>query len=157
MWPFLCLYVGSHPHGCVSWNISEIFLQAKIFSHTLTGVWVEIGRLFDIPSASAVTPSRVCELKFGQGVNMPQTYSVTPSRVCELKFVLGMIVGFIIGHTLTGVWVEIYNLLRGRPPPTCHTLTGVWVEIFLLFLWYLLEIVTPSRVCELKYRPKRRR
>ena len=32
-----------------------------------------------------------------------------------------------------------------------HTLTGVWVEITMKFTYTTFPIVTPSRVCELKY------
>ena len=79
-------------------------------------------------------------------------------------------------HTLTGVWVEI--LLLQMTISSCrHTLTGVWVEIcrqlpytrtFHLShphgcvswncnvrLFNTFGVVTPSRVCELKY-PRRK-
>ena len=53
----------SHPHGCVSWN-----------------ALVCVGQLL-----CAVTPSRVCELKwYCHRIYKPCL--VTPSRVCELKF-----------------------------------------------------------------------
>ena len=45
------------------------------------------------------------ELKFEPGADVP----VTPSRVCELKYE-HLIATCLLesGHTLTGVWVEIY-------------------------------------------------
>ena len=79
-------------------------------------------------SLLSVTPSRVCELKYFYSFPF-LAYKVTPSRVCELKcgmFGRGM---FGMGHTLTGVWVEISSG------------SGYW---------FTISIVTPSRVCELK-------
>ena len=80
---------------------------------------------------------------------------------------------YSLGHTLTGVWVEIYDVKYRNQNRYRHTLTGVWVEIVLIS-WYLACLeshphgcvswnvydmtfeddleVTPSRVCELKYR-----
>ena len=76
--------------------------------------------------------------------------TVTPSRVCELKFKLNKHDFVLWCHTLTGVWVEIYQSVPGScgllsHPHGCvswnwgadfalssapgHTLTGVWVEI----------------------------
>ena len=77
------------------------------YSHTLTGVWVEI--VTRLSSAlqpvshphgcvswniaayidklfNGVTPSRVCELKFSNPHTLDAEICVTPSRVCELKF-----------------------------------------------------------------------
>ncbi len=53
-------------------------------------------------------------------------------------------------HTLTGVWVEILFLINNNCNLAGHTLTGVWVEIWFQFLYLLICNVTPSRVCELK-------
>ena len=78
-----------------------------------------------------------------------------------------------LSHTLTGVWVEIYINRTSIFNVKSHTLTGVWVEIrpscwvcfwiaashphgcvswnaLCLFVVYTY-VVTPSRVCELKY------
>ena len=119
----------SHPHGCVSWNILMSFLIA-----------------FQI----AVTPSRVCELK---------------SEVPDINW-------FTLRHTLTGVWVEIMVWNAELPILLSHTLTGVWVEMVIMPLLAVRSsshphgcvswnepamlhkeaiLVTPSRVCELKY------
>ena len=53
----------SHPHGCVSWNLSRV----------------------NRPSDIIVTPSRVCELKYWVWYQSQYYEHVTPSRVCELK------------------------------------------------------------------------
>ena len=120
--PFL-----SHPHGCVSWNMSEIKSVQVQLSHTLTGVWVEMKRLILWKMRKKVTPSRVCELKYQ-----------TLLRICDS-----------LGHTLTGVWVEIaqftfvntgvsshpHGCVSWNPPVLDESSRGN---------------VTPSRVCELK-------
>ena len=119
-----------------------------------------------------VTPSRVCELKFydidtGDTINV-----VTPSRVCELKSEVPDINWFTLRHTLTGVWVEIMVWNAELPILLSHTLTGVWVEMVIMPLLAVRSsshphgcvswnepamlhkeaiLVTPSRVCELKY------
>ena len=58
---------------------------------------------------------------------------VTPSRVCELKSQKSNTNVAQLGHTLTGVWVEIRQKLKGLTRSVSHTLTGVWVEIWCLF------------------------
>ena len=185
--------LGSHPHGCVSWNPFPWLLPPKHY----------------------VTPSRVCELKSSSESICTCLMYVTPSRVCELKSLVSSLGGdtashphgcvcwnlslffsFIkcISHTLTGVWVEInciviiglclmshphgcvsWNLLiritvnwvKSSHPHGCvswnpgniitvrklvgHTLTGVWVEMTLSERFGKLGLVTPSRVCELKF------
>ena len=99
---------GSHPHGCVSWNIKE---------NNLTVLTV------------AVTPSRVCELK-SEWENTARSISqVTPSRVCELKLEINKSIKSPLSHTLTGVWVEIRTGTQIQGYKRSHTLTGVWVEI----------------------------
>ena len=122
------MFIWSHPHGCVSWNlfISKEYLRyfvtpsrvcelkfpigfviVLVMCHTLTGVWVEIQ--FSMP----LTPRHL----------------VTPSRVCELKLIF----------------------IAYRFAQCCHTLTGVWVEInWMHGIWPSFN-VTPSRVCELKF------
>ena len=44
----------------------------------------------------------------------------------------------------------IYNFLNVKK--ICHTLTGVWVEIISTNISCSITTVTPSRVCELKYK-----
>ena len=56
-----------------------------------------------------------------------------------------------MGHTLTGVWVEILRMDKKKIPDIGHTLTGVWVEILAGFASSSSSSVTPSRVCELKF------
>ena len=99
----------SHPHGCVSWNLISYGIY-KFFSGSHPHGCV-----------SWNSPIRKRE----------RLKKVTPSRVCELKYYPDADGNINVSHTLTGVWVEIHNLLRGRPPPTSGG-------------------VTPSRVCELK-------
>ena len=142
--------VQSHPHGCVSWNRLLLPYPAEKFSHTLTGVWVDIFRAASSrASASSVTPSRVCELKF-ELVDSGTVLCVTPSRVCELKSRGVRVSVIVMRHTLTGVWVEITRAMttirwRGSHPHGCVS-------------WNNNpcadddeEMVTPSRVCELKF------
>ena len=118
----------SHPHGCVSWNVNTVRNKKQEYrSHPHGCVSWNATAELHVPKKH-VTPSRVCELKFGciyciiyllkshpHGcvswncmMNLHQNRkSVTPSRVCELKFT---------------VWSKC-----GNSPQ-----------------------VTPSRVCELK-------
>ena len=120
---------GSHPHGCVSWNIKE---------NNLTVLTV------------AVTPSRVCELK-SEWENTARSISqVTPSRVCELKLEINKSIKSPLSHTLTGVWVEIsYSNNRCfrwnvTPSRVCELKFGLGRR------YKDINGVTPSRVCELK-------
>ena len=143
-------------------------------------------------TASSVTPSRVCELKYDYD-NKRTRQHVTPSRVCELKWKSSDKQNSAGScHTLTGVWVEIwlrllYNLFIKSHPHGCVS----WNISDLIFTvnfgshphgcvswniksasavknakvshphgcvsWnyavcraYLNNVVTPSRVCELK-------
>ena len=102
MWVEICLWLCHllfllpHPHGCVSWNTD--FINVRIDYRA--------------------TPSRVCELKFGNVRSLDSAES----------------------HTLTGVWVEIFLINFRFLYWQCHTLTGVWVEMTvksfnILFLW----------------------
>ena len=121
----------SHPHGCVSWNVSirwkstskrvtpsrvcELKCRRRLMSwkprsHTLTGVWVEICGIYP------------CKSVYGRHTLTGVWVEIYSNVICSL---MGL------GHTLTGVWVEIWYL--------CikfwlwrHTLTGVWVEIYYL-------------------------
>ena len=101
----------------------------KYISHTLTGVWVEIVLNFIIsPFSSSHTLT-------GVWVEMGTT-ALTWTRQ---------------SHTLTGVWVEIVFATVGVDFGGRHTLTGVWVEIFFRWTNIFCRLVTPSRVCELKW------
>ena len=141
----------SHPHGCVSWNFF-ISRQPKFrFSHTLTGVWVEM-TIFTVTGLQNIRHTLT-------GVWVEIQRATGPLQV--------------LGHTLTGVWVEIcqvkHNYLQTQSHPHgCvswnsdrskqtlydygHTLTGVWVEIPIEANKRCTIMVTPSRVCELKFR-----
>ena len=142
----------SHPHGCVSWNSGELNMPLLLESHPHGCVsWnsrIQISYCVFI----RVTPSRVCELKL-PGRRDITTSVVTPSRVCELKYeALSNSAQEWGGHTLTGVWVEISLWRFGVARLSMsHTLTGVWVEISLMWYRLLRAMVTPSRVCELKF------
>ena len=61
-----------------------------------------------------------------------------------------MLFSFLSRHTLTGVWVEIIATMYSYFSPS-HTLTGVWVEIPNPDGTDVFRLVTPSRVCELKF------
>ena len=131
----------SHPHGCVSWNLTESVLLQRSWSHTLTGVWVEM--IFRLTTAitsrshphgcvswnyirrhnirrNFVTPSRVCELKCFSLYGYPINRCVTPSRVCELKWSANLPTTFVFCHTLTGVWVEIVSVSMPFPASMSH-------------------------------------
>ena len=123
-------FILSHPHGCVSWNMYLVIYRDTFSCHTLTGVWVEIQNKihhFHLPSSHTLT---------GVWVEM-----IFTGRMCITN-----------GHTLTGVWVEMLYLLYSECLLLRHTLTGVWVEICATCSWVKSASVTPSRVCELKYR-----
>ena len=120
----------SHPHGCVSWNDKVSYFCIDLWCHTLTGVWVEIFSCCRQATINLVTPSRVCELKWKLRV---QCWGEGES------------------HTLTGVWVEIFNTHSQPLYMFSHTLTGVWVEISSEQNFTFHKVVTPSRVCELKF------
>ena len=64
----------SHPHGCVSWNPENTKIKKYFESHTLTGVWVEIFICGWIANIFVVTPSRVCELKLHHNKSHLQNY-----------------------------------------------------------------------------------
>ena len=84
----------SHPHGCVSWNALIIHLTNGRRSHPHGCV-----------SWNQITLTRcLCQKR------------VTPSRVCELKY---------------KNWGYAHNLF-------CHTLTGVWVEMLLVVIYWIL-------------------
>ena len=99
--PFL-----SHPHGCVSWNMSEIKSVQVQLSHTLTGVWVEILSIKNPGLYLSHTLTGVwVEMK--RLILWKMRKKVTPSRVCELTYQTLLRICDSQGHTLTGVWVEI--------------------------------------------------
>ena len=122
--------LGSHPHGCVSWNL---FGDSSTYGKPVTPSRVcelKFKPYISGDNILAVTPSRVCELKWQCRKKYIQICTVTPSRVCELKSgyrqqvsspyashphgcvswndVLQLLISYKISHTLTGVWVEIY-------------------------------------------------
>ena len=164
---------GSHTLTGVWVEIADDHCSLVIFGHTLTGVWVEILSDSKIYNCSWVTPSRVCELKFCSSYSYIQQDFVTPSRVCELKSRLLRARGKVhrvtpsrvcelkltvqghnhrtLGHTLTGVWVEIAVMaaMRGMAESHPHGCVS-WNISGQLFL--AASSVTPSRVCELKFR-----
>ena len=72
----------------------------------------------------------MCELKFYRPFQDLSYRLVTPSRVCELKCITRNIDVAAAGHTLTGVWVEIWRKACYCRDRERHTLTGVWVEIY---------------------------
>ena len=121
--------VSSHPHGCVSWNKPIYLIKSFCFSHTLTGVWVEI---FVVPDSWQWNMSHphgcVSWNSIAPGV-LRDSRIVTPSRVCELKLIYCWIIQQFPSHTLTGVWVEMTYSHWSKSNLFCHTLTGVWVEI----------------------------
>ena len=101
--------------------------------------------------------------------NKEQEY-VTPSRVCELKFCRSQSCVFWFGHTLTGVWVEIFNFGGFWMEDLSHPHGCVSWNYNCQYCNYIgeshphgcvswnspirkqerLKKVTPSRVCELK-------
>ena len=121
-----------------------------------------------------VTPSRVCELKLKMRPNLPELIlshphgcvswnnlseresrllSVTPSRVCELKLLFRYSNYITQCHTLTGVWVEILELIKELDFLMSHPHGCVsWNDLNTWFEVGELR-VTPSRVCELKSCP----
>ena len=148
-------------------------MPSRACSHTLTGVWVEIWMAEGYCEVGTVTPSRVCEFKFlihdeddtysghtltGVWVEILLTESVLLQRSC---------------HTLTGVWVEICILRHVSPgvqpshPHGCVSWNGKFCYLFFQIVkshphgcvsWNSFRVVclrqtnlvTPSRVCELK-------
>ena len=126
-----------------------------------------------------VTPSRVCELKFTTSLLACKNVNVTPSRVCELKFIVPRYwAKFTKSHTLTGVWVEMWDLTYTAIPVTSHPHGCVsWnfgdssstmcrkvtpsrvceLKFFISVHFQFISLVTPSRVCELKYNYANRR
>ena len=113
-------------------------------------MWVEISKIwykviFDWshPHGCVSWNFNICNFNF--------RWLFTPSRVCELKYQGFAKQNYTISHTLTGVWVEICWDSTASWWFCGHTLTGVWVEINVSKAKFLLNTVTPSRVCELKY------
>ena len=138
----------SHPHGCVSWNLLCSHCRDKRFSHTLTGVWVEIAIV-------KCTCKEIRHTLTGVWVEIQQFYrrscskNVTPSRVCELKCQMRIPIIPAISHTLTGVWVEIGHFKdvyfnTASHPHGCVSWNKKWNDLG------HTVYVTPSRVCELK-------
>ena len=141
----------SHPHGCVSWNFWRCCKSQK----------------------GIVTPSRVCELKCKIAFASAWTAKVTPSRVCELKSIfLLQFYQLLWSHPHGCVsWNAFINQSAFTPrkshPHGCvswneymvsvttddsgsHPHGCVSWNIIILFAIHEL-LVTPSRVCELKF------
>ena len=121
----------SHPHGCVSWNIliQSINLSAMSHPHGCVSWNKNVYNFFN-------------NLSF-----------VTPSRVCELKLLFRYSNYITQCHTLTGVWVEILELIKELDFLMSHPHGCVsWNDLNTWFEVGELR-VTPSRVCELKSCP----
>ena len=125
------------------------------FSHTLTGVWVEMTMCYLLYFRLLVTPSRVCELKYSKAVCYPiwkrshphgcvsWNETVFQMNVDKLRSHPHGCVSWNLlrwlkrsrtgRHTLTGVWVEIPHKQQEHSSSNRHTLTGVWVEIHNFF------------------------
>ena len=125
------LHKKSHPHGCVSWNYilpRKRLLPSLSHPHGCVS-WNNAGKVAGAPTA--VTPSRVCELKFQYWSNHIHTKHVTPSRVCELKYCRSALHSHQEQVTPSRVCELKFPLSKPLPlSDLCHTLTGVWVEIF---------------------------
>ena len=119
---------GSHPHGCVSWNLGRIWEMRwaeKSHPHGCVS-WNE--RNIICGDSLEVTPSRVCELKSKNLCAKGRRKSHPHGCVSwNGRFIANQISEQ--GHTLTGVWVEIMISSLKDALSHCHTLTGVWVEI----------------------------
>ena len=141
----------SHPHGCVSWNISiKPSIANNIKSHPHGCVSWNLIYCWIIQQFPMSHPHGCVSWNHHVFINNKRFF-VTPSRVCELKYVLEVWNNVEICHTLTGVWVEIQQQLFPFVWECRHTLTGVWVEMICRHGWEPTRMVTPSRVCELKY------
>ena len=120
----------SHPHGCVSWNPDGEFDRVADYSHTLTGVWVEMPITTTTVSPYFLSHPHGCVswnlLKQEENWLVPISHTLTGVWV-EMRWYQSW--KRLPCHTLTGVWVEIPLKSSTRTPLTCHTLTGVWVEI----------------------------
>ena len=162
----------SHPHGCVSWNIKKIISEGTIIivtpsrvcelklkqglkkqgleGHTLTGVWVEMlwGVLSLVPILSH---PHGCVSWNDHGTAVDHFNGVTPSRVCELKCKDIHNTTKFHRHTLTGVWVEIAGFGEHSYLTSASHPHGCVSWNLLQISWRSWAVVTPSRVCELKY------
>ena len=127
-------------------------MTAAMISHTLTGVWVEIPNCWFIQLRSQVTPSRVCELKSSMVTDVSIVGLSHPHGCVSWNVCVCTILKQPCSHTLTGVWVEMTRyhisvLIYDRSHP--HGCVS-WNAIEMSYR-YGMRIVTPSRVCELKY------
>ena len=166
----------SHPHGCVSWNqrekqtggipratpsrVCELKwwpqpLPPVWWRHTLTGVWVEIRTFLAwLVSAGGHTLTGVW-VEIRKDVTFRLLCPATPSRVCELKYVR------IYNHVSTNNWPHPHGCVSWNPtvpsvvsaftkphPHGCVSWNQNTTSRYRPFY-----DVTPSRVCELKYKP----
>ena len=150
--PLIEAGAGSHPHGCVSWNtITDIYTLMTGRSHPHGCVSWNLGvrwtYLFE-----GVTPSRVCELKCVIYCNTQNYFWSHPHGCVSWNQEQGGTLKDIESHTLTGVWVEIRILKRYIHLVMSHP-HGCVSWNAKTFIIRQRIIVTPSRVCELKYQP----
>ena len=165
-------YAASHPHGCVSWNPLHDINYLLPYSHTLTGVWVEIlnqQRILNQNQRHTLTGVWV-EILSGGFHSIAHT---SHPHGC-VSWNLPKSFGYAeICHTLTGVWVEIigyhlrYASFNQSHPHGCVSWNLTKFSLFSIIFqshphgcvsWnFTLAIftipreVTPSRVCELKF------
>ena len=99
----------SHPHGCVSWNRKKSTKnKEKNWSHPHGCVsWNEL--FYNTFDESEVTPSRVCELKSPQLVEQVMNGESHPHGCVSWNVRQQKQEAKGNGHTLTGVWVEIWR------------------------------------------------
>ena len=121
-------------------------------SHTLTGVWVEILVCCYIRKKRRRSHPHGCVSWNTIMITKELGNIVTPSRVCELKWhVSGVHTACKARHTLTGVWVEICRPCAIQEQGDMSHPHGCVSWNLALPKVHLLIIVTPSRVCELKW------
>ena len=150
-------------YGIVRWH-SEAVTPSRVCE-------LKLEEDFAAYFSAKVTPSRVCELKFVRWWHN-RIFKVTPSRVCELKFSAFLLLKMYFSHTLTGVWVEILEMLYHNDFKTSHphgcvswNAYPVAQSVFqashphgcvswnlMLSEYFPKTAVTPSRVCELKWK-----
>ena len=89
VWVEISIFVGvrswssSHPHGCVSWNLTKFSLFSIILSHPHGCVsW---NFIFLKGGLLCVSHPHGCVSWNDRFVIIEFNYDVTPSRVCELK------------------------------------------------------------------------
>ena len=83
-----------------------------VSGHSLWGVWVEIRETPNPSESLYVTPFGECGLKLMEVYRKWIDRLVTPFGECGLKFSSCMLKHLICGHSLWGVWVEIWDKWR---------------------------------------------